>query len=138
RLIGGFIWDYKDQALVRQDSIYGKVLAYGGDFGEKIHNGAFSLNGIVDAWNRPKAAMYDNKRIYQPAEIVLLDSKAARVKIKNRAVEHNLNHYQPVMLIRENGEVVREVELPSIDLAAGRSEEHTSELQSRENLVCRL
>ncbi|NGM64535.1 DUF4981 domain-containing protein [Sphingobacterium sp. SGR-19] len=121
RLIGGFIWDYKDQALVRQDSIYGKVLAYGGDFGEKIHNGAFSLNGIADAWNRPKAAMYDNKRIYQPAEIVLLDAKTARIKIKNRAVEHNLNHYQPVMLIRENGEVVKEVKLPSIDLAAGDS-----------------
>src|SRR5690606_9620715 len=27
---------------------------------------------------------------------------------------------------------------PGRDLAAGRSEEHTSELQSRENLVCRL
>ncbi|MBD1420510.1 DUF4981 domain-containing protein [Sphingobacterium chuzhouense] len=121
RLIGGFIWDYKDQALVRQDSVYGKVLAYGGDFGEKIHNGAFSLNGIVDAWNRPKAAMYDNKRIYQPAEIVLLNSKAARVKIKNRAVEHNLNRYQPAMLIRENGEVVKEVKLPDMDLAAGDS-----------------
>jgi len=123
RLIGGFIWDYKDQALVRQDSIYGKVLAYGGDFGEKIHNGAFSLNGIVDAWNRPKAAMYDNKRIYQPAEITLVDSKAVRMKIKNRAVEQNLDHYQPIMMIKENGKVVREVALPSIDLAAGDSTE---------------
>src|SRR5690606_39774011 len=27
---------------------------------------------------------------------------------------------------------------PSVSSAAGRSEEHTSELQSRENLVCRL
>ncbi|PRD49430.1 beta-galactosidase [Sphingobacterium haloxyli] len=123
RLIGGFIWDYKDQGLIRQDSVYGKVLAYGGDFGEKIHNGAFNLNGIVDPWNRPKAAMYDNKRIYQAAEITLLERKTARVRIKNRAVERNLNHYQPVMLIRENGEVVREVELPYIDLAAGDSTE---------------
>ncbi|MBD1435007.1 DUF4981 domain-containing protein [Sphingobacterium sp. DN00404] len=123
RLIGGFIWDYKDQALVRQDSVYGKVLAYGGDFGEKIHNGAFSLNGIVDAWNRPKAAMYDNKRIYQPAEVTLVNAEKARVKIKNRAVEHNLDYYQPVMVVRENGKVVREVELPGIDLAAGDSTE---------------
>jgi len=123
RLIGGFIWDYKDQALARQDSAYGKVLAYGGDFGERIHNGAFSLNGIVDAWNRPKAAMYDNKRIYQPAEITLVDSKTARIKVKNRAVEHNLDYYQPVMMIRENGEVMKEVMLPSIDLAAGDSTE---------------
>ena len=123
RLIGGFIWDYKDQALVRQDSIYGKVLAYGGDFGEKIHNGAFSLNGIVDAWNRPKAAMYDNKRIYQPAEVTLLDATKARVKIKNRAVETNLDFYQPVMIVRENGEILREVMLDAIELAPGDSTE---------------
>lgn len=123
RLIGGFIWDYKDQALVRQDSVYGKVLAYGGDFGEKIHNGAFSLNGIVDAWNRPKAAMYENKRIYQPAEVQLLDPESARVNIKNRAVVRNLAYYQPVLLIRENGAIVKEVELPDIDLAAGDSTE---------------
>lgn len=123
RLIGGFIWDYKDQALVRQDSVYGNVLAYGGDFGEKIHNGAFSLNGIVDAWNRPKAAMYDNKRIYQPAEITLLEQESARIKIKNRAVERNLSYYQPVLLIRENGTVVKEVQLSAIDVAAGDSTE---------------
>lgn len=123
RLIGGFIWDYKDQALVRQDSVYGKVLAYGGDFGEKIHNGAFSLNGIVDAWNRPKAAMYDNKRIYQPAKVTLVNAEKARVKIKNRAVEHNLDYYQPMMIIRENGVVLREVTLNTIQLAPGDSTE---------------
>lgn len=121
RLIGGFIWDYKDQALVRKDSVYGKVLAYGGDFGEKIHNGAFSLNGIVDAWNRPKAAMYENKRIYQAAEVTLLEPQNARIKIKNRSSLLNLDHYQAVLLIRENGRAVREINLPSIKLAAGDS-----------------
>ncbi|WDF69109.1 glycoside hydrolase family 2 TIM barrel-domain containing protein [Sphingobacterium oryzagri] len=121
RLIGGFIWDYKDQALVRKDSVFGKVLAYGGDFGEKIHNGAFSLNGIVDAWNRPKAAMYENKRIYQAAEVTLLEPQNARIKIKNRSSLLNLDHYQAVLLLRENGRVVREINLPSIKLAAGDS-----------------
>ena len=121
RLIGGFIWDYKDQALVRQDSVYGKVLAYGGDFGEKIHNGAFSLNGITDAWGRPKAAMYDNKRIYQAAEVMPVAEGSARVKIKNRAVVTNLNQYQAVLGVRENGRLLKEVNLPDVDLAAGDS-----------------
>jgi len=123
RLIGGFIWDYKDQALIRKDSLYGEVLAYGGDFGEKIHNGAFSLNGIVDAWNRPKAAMWENKRIYQAAEVTLLDASNAGVRIKNRSSLLNLNRYQATLLIRENGEIIREVSLPAIDVAAGDSVE---------------
>ncbi|GHE47132.1 glycoside hydrolase family 2 TIM barrel-domain containing protein [Sphingobacterium griseoflavum] len=121
RLIGGFIWDYKDQALVREDSVYGKVLAYGGDFGEKVHNGSFSLNGIVDAWNRPKAAMYENRRIYQAAEVTLLEPENARITIKNRSSLLNLDHYQAVLQVRENGSVVREINLPSINLAAGDS-----------------
>ncbi|KGE14940.1 beta-galactosidase [Sphingobacterium deserti] len=123
RLIGGFIWDYKDQALIRKDSVYGEVLAYGGDFGEKIHNGSFSLNGIVDAWNRPKAAMWENKRIYQAAEVMLLNASDARVRIKNRSSLLNLDHYQAILLIRENGQVIREVSLPAINLAASDSVE---------------
>lgn len=121
RLIGGFIWDYKDQALVRQDSLYGKVLAYGGDFGEKIHNGSFALNGIVDAWNRPKAAMLENKRIYQPAEVTLLAMDDARVRIKNRSALLNLNHYDAVLILQEDGRPVKEVQLPAISLNAGDS-----------------
>ncbi|MBE8721618.1 glycoside hydrolase family 2 TIM barrel-domain containing protein [Sphingobacterium pedocola] len=121
RLIGGFIWDYKDQALVRKDSVYGEVLAYGGDFGEKIHNGAFSLNGIVDAWGKPKAAMYDNKRIYQPAEVQFLNAADLTVKIKNRAAVLNLDYYTAYLLIRENGIVVREVKMDPVALAAGDS-----------------
>lgn len=121
RLIGGFIWDYKDQALVRKDSIYGEVLAYGGDFGEKIHNGAFSLNGIVDAWGRPKAAMYDNKRIYQPAEVTWMDKESVTVKIKNRAAVLNLDSYQAVLVIRENGAVLKEINIAPIAVEAGDS-----------------
>lgn len=121
RLIGGFIWDYKDQALIRNDSIYGKVLAYGGDFGEKVHNGAFSLNGIVDAWNKPKAAMYENKRIYQAAEINLIDPEKIRVNVKNRSTVLNLNHYDAFLLFRSNGQLVKEVPISAIDLAPGDS-----------------
>src|SRR5690606_42122172 len=45
-------------------------------------------------------------------------------------------------LLRGEGEatmlVMREIRLPRAVLGLLRSEEHTSELQSRENLVCRL
>src|SRR5690606_41608608 len=37
-----------------------------------------------------------------------------------------------------DGQVFRVAALRVLDAGAGRSEEHTSELQSRENLVCRL
>src|SRR5690606_40144974 len=39
---------------------------------------------------------------------------------------------------RQPNVAVRQVEVTAVDPATRRSEEHTSELQSRENLVCRL
>ena len=66
RIIGGCIWDYKDQGLLKTDSSGVEYYAYGGDFGEKLHDGNFCINGIVAADGRPKAAMYECKRIYQP------------------------------------------------------------------------
>src|SRR5690606_2450816 len=84
RMIGGFIWDYKDQALIKKDSTGREFLAYGGDFGEKYHNGSFSLNGVVDAWGRAKAAMFENKRVYQGAEATLVNAATATINIANR------------------------------------------------------
>ena len=46
---GGFIWDWKDQALkhVTEDGV--EYLAYGGDFGESPHDGNFCGDGIIFA-----------------------------------------------------------------------------------------
>ena len=47
RVIGGFIWDWVDQGL-RQYTDDGEAwFAYGGDFGEKWHDGSFCLNGLI-------------------------------------------------------------------------------------------
>ena len=52
-LQGGFVWDWKDQALVQQLPDGTERLAYGGDFGDVPNDGPFCLNGLVDADRRP-------------------------------------------------------------------------------------
>jgi beta-galactosidase len=42
RMLGGFIWDWVDQGIMRGDSVF-----YGGDFGDKPNLHAFCMNGIV-------------------------------------------------------------------------------------------
>lgn len=120
RMVGGFIWDYKDQALVKKDSTGKEFLAYGGDFGEKYHNGAFSLNGIVDAWGRPKAAMWENKRVYQNIESLLSENDKTQIVIENRSPVKNTNMYLATLLIKEDGKVVSKKVLPAINLAPGQ------------------
>ena len=61
---GGFIWDYMDQALWRTDCLGRRVLGYGGDFGERQTDYAFSGNGIVFADGTEKPAMQEVRYWY--------------------------------------------------------------------------
>ncbi|WP_198037754.1 glycoside hydrolase family 2 TIM barrel-domain containing protein [Mariniflexile maritimum] len=117
RIIGGCIWDFKDQGLLKTDKKSGQEFyAYGGDFGEKLHDGNFCINGIVASDGRPKAAMYENKWVYQPVTCSL---DGNQLTIKNRQATQSLEHYIPVLQILEKGHVIKEVELNRFKVEAG-------------------
>ena len=65
---GGFIWDYMDQALWRTNCNGQRVLGYGGDFGERQSDYAFSANGIVFADGAEKPAMQEVRYWYASPE----------------------------------------------------------------------
>lgn len=65
---GGFIWDYIDQAVYRKDVDGTEVLGYGGDFGDRPTDYAFSGNGIVFADRREKPAMQEVRYWYSTKE----------------------------------------------------------------------
>ncbi|MFD0990043.1 glycoside hydrolase family 2 TIM barrel-domain containing protein [Mariniflexile jejuense] len=117
RIIGGCIWDFKDQGLLKTDKNTGQEFyAYGGDFGEKLHDGNFCINGIVASDGRPKAAMYENKWVYQPVTCSL---DGNQLTIKNRQATNSLENYMPVLQILENGHVAKEVVLNRFKVEAG-------------------
>ncbi|MEK3982755.1 glycoside hydrolase family 2 TIM barrel-domain containing protein [Paenibacillus sp. FSL K6-3166] len=62
---GGFIWDFMDQVIVKNDR-YGKpYMAYGGDFDDRSTDYNFSGNGIVYADRRWSPKMQEVKFLYQ-------------------------------------------------------------------------
>lgn len=65
---GGFIWDFKDQALWKTDEQGNRYLAYGGDHGERQSDYNFSGNGIVFADLTEKPALQEVKYLYQSKE----------------------------------------------------------------------
>lgn len=78
---GGFIWDYMDQALWRTDCNGRRVLGYGGDFGERQTDYAFSGNGIVFADGTEKPAMQEVRYWYSsPEERAAHDGANERAK----------------------------------------------------------
>lgn len=61
---GGFIWDFLDQALYREDEEGNRVLSVGGDFGDRPADYGFCTDGIVYANRQPSPKMQEVKALY--------------------------------------------------------------------------
>ena len=120
RIIGGCIWEFKDQGLEKTDSAGTKYYAYGGDFGEKYFDN-FTIKGIVAADSRPKAAMYECKRIFQPIQVEWADSAKGVIRIINRSEVKNVNAYTAYIIVKEDGKIISNWPIGGIDVAPASS-----------------
>lgn len=67
RLMGGFVWEWLEYGISVPSPGGGEHFAYGGDFGELIHDGNFVTDGLVDANRTPRPRLLDFKRVVAPA-----------------------------------------------------------------------
>ncbi|XP_022139268.1 uncharacterized protein LOC111010223 isoform X2 [Momordica charantia] len=68
-LQGGFIWDWVDQALLKEVGDGRKRWAYGGEFGDIPNDLNFCLNGVTWPDRTPHPALHEVKYLYQPIKI---------------------------------------------------------------------
>lgn len=78
RFMGGFIWEWADHG-VRYN---GKNFRYGGDFGEKMHDGNFCIDGIVSPDRKEKSGTLQMKKCYQPLKFIK-SGACVRIESKN-------------------------------------------------------
>ncbi len=117
RIIGGFIWDWMDQGLIKKTETGEEYIAYGGDFGDTaINDQNFCLNGIINADQTPKPAIYEVKKVFQPVEILARDLVNPEFTIVNHHNFLNLDIYSISWELTEEGKVIQEGNLGSIDL----------------------
>ena len=59
RLHGGFVWEWRDHGLkaVAEDGT--EYFAYGGDFGEVVHDGSFVMDGMVLSDDTPTPGLHE-------------------------------------------------------------------------------
>ena len=102
---GGFIWDYLDQSTVGRDRYGRRTLRYGGDHGERPHDGNFSGNGIVYGDGSPTPKMQEVRYNYRN---ITAESDGKTVLIRNRNMFTNTSAYECVAILsREGKEVTR-------------------------------
>ncbi|HSC55086.1 MAG TPA: glycoside hydrolase family 2 TIM barrel-domain containing protein [Phnomibacter sp.] len=120
RVIGGAIWEFKDQGLLNKDSAGVEFYAYGGDYGEKYFDN-FTIKGLVAGDGRPKASIYECKRIFQPIECEWADASKGTIRIINRSEIKNVNAYTAYVVVKENGKVIVNQQIGGIDVKPASS-----------------
>lgn len=122
RVIGGAIWEFKDQGLLKKDSAGVEFYAYGGDYGERYFDN-FTIKGVVNADGKPKGAMYECKRLFQPIQCEWADSIKGIIRIINRSEVKNVNAYTAYIVVKEDGKVISNQQIGGIDVASATTVE---------------
>jgi beta-galactosidase len=63
-LSGGCIWEWADHSVYNENAKY--KYTYGGDHGEKIHDGNFCVDGLFYPDRTPHTGAYEMKTVYRP------------------------------------------------------------------------
>ncbi|SOE32069.1 glycoside hydrolase family 2 TIM barrel-domain containing protein [Streptomyces sp. OK228] len=135
-LQGGFIWEFWDHGILQRVNdgrpagrggagLYdngvaapGHRWAYGGDFGETIHDGAFVADGVVFPDRTPKPVMYEHREIAAPVRLAYV---AGELRLTNhqhfRGLEWLTAEWE--LSLAEGGTLTAAAELP--DVRAGES-----------------
>ncbi|OKI98978.1 beta-galactosidase [Streptomyces sp. CB01249] len=65
RCQGGFVWEWIDHGLAHP----GLGFAYGGDFGEELHDGNFVCDGLLFPDRTPSPGLAEYKKVVEPVRI---------------------------------------------------------------------
>ncbi len=116
RLQGGFVWEWIDHGLAHPEYGY----AYGGDYGEELHDGNFVCDGLVFPDRTPSPGLLDFKSVIQP---VRMEGADGVVRVRNVHDFMDLSHLAFSWSFEREGEVLGEGVLDVPAVRAGESAE---------------
>ncbi len=120
KLIGGFLWDWVDQALRTEDEAGRPYWAYGGDLGPAGFptDGNFLVNGLVSADRRPHPHAREVKKVYQPVRVTAEDPASGAITVENRRAFRDLADLAGSWEITADGEPFASGRLPDLNIPA--------------------
>ncbi len=122
RIIGGYIWDFIDQGILKTDEKGQQFFAYGGDFGDTPNTNSFCINGIIAPDRTPKPETYECKKVNQPVLITTSDATKGNFTFLNRHHAIDLSGYAIRWEILKNGTVIQQGTLNTLQTLPATSE----------------
>ncbi|HJZ25248.1 MAG TPA: glycoside hydrolase family 2 TIM barrel-domain containing protein, partial [Streptosporangiaceae bacterium] len=129
RLAGGFVWEWIDHGIARTADDGTPYYAYGGDFGEEVHDGNFVIDGLMFPDRTPSPGLAEFKKVVEPVQIGV-DSRARTIGVRNLHHTRDTGYLRWEWLLEQDGtEAGRgELAVPVIRAGQAGSVEWPSEL----------
>jgi beta-galactosidase len=109
---GGFVWEWIDHGIARRDERGRAYFAYGGDFGEPIHDGHFVIDGLVFPDRTPSPGLLEFAKVSEPVRIT---GGPGGIRVENHYDFASLDHLAFSWVLEEEG---IEVAKDSLDVPA--------------------
>ncbi len=103
KLIGGCIWDWVDQGVLKKHQNGETFYAYGGDFGDDPNSGNFCLNGLVMSDRSETAKCMETKKVYQNIAFRRVFEGSPKLEIHNKFYFTDLSDVDIRWTILEDG-----------------------------------
>jgi beta-galactosidase len=123
RLMGGCIWDWVDQSTHKEGPDGKMYYAYGGDWDDFPNDGPFCSNGIVLPDRQITPKLWEVKKIYQRVGIDAANADAGKISVQNKYSFTNLNEFNWVWTIIEDGKQISNGTVAAPDIAPGETKD---------------
>lgn len=118
RCQGGFIWEWIDHGIPQKTKDGRMYYAYGGDFGEEVHDGNFICDGLLFPNREPSPGLVEYAKVIEPVRITRSDDG---ITIQNLYDFIGLEHLDFSWRLELEGKVLEEGTLQVPDVKAGTS-----------------
>lgn len=123
RFCGGFVWEWYNHGLLMGTTSDGRPkYGYGGDFGERFHDGNFCCDGLVSPNRQPMPGLVEYKYVIQPAAVEMLDAGRGIFRISNLYDFTYLSRLECLWEITRDGETVQRGSLGALSVPPQRSD----------------
>lgn len=119
---GGFVWEWRDHGLRATAEDGSEFYAYGGDFGEEIHDGSFVCDGMVLSDLTPTPMLHEFAAVASP---IKLEVGGETLRIENRRHDGDTGDLSFVVVDEIDGQVASQQRIEVEAIPAGGSLELT-------------
>jgi beta-galactosidase len=117
RCQGGFVWEWIDHGLRAHTRDGREFFAYGGDFGEPLHDGNFVADGLLFPDRTPSPGLAELKKVVEPVRIT--PDPGGGIRVANLYEVRDLSHLAFEWKLEEEGIEVAAGPLQPPPLAPG-------------------